>query len=160
MPAAPSRKAKAFQFPINSIELSNITKTTGAETRASGGARITESTGYRLNYPAVDYQDEHTERARWAMEQLHGTVNAAVREETDAQELLSCFRDIVEAATHVADTLCQGNPEVSRLPVLPIITGARHPQKPAQWTHAPASARSRGFARPHPKGRQQLWRRA
>ena len=49
------------------------------------------------------------------MEQLHGTVTAAVREENDAQELLSRFRNIMEAATHVADTLCQGNPEMGPL---------------------------------------------
>ena len=49
------------------------------------------------------------------MEQLHGAVNAAVRDENDAQELLSRFRNIMEAATHVADTLCQGNPEMGPL---------------------------------------------
>ena len=95
-----------------------MTKTTGAETRAAAReAHMTESTGYRLNYPAVDYDDGQTEKARWAMEQLHGTVNAAVKDENDAQEPLSRFRNIMEAATHVADTLCQGNPEMGPLMV-------------------------------------------
>ncbi len=76
---------------------------------------MTEGTGYRANHATADYEDEQTEKARWAMEQLHGTVNAAVRDENDAQELLSCFRDIVEAATHMADTLYQGNPEMGPL---------------------------------------------
>ncbi len=76
---------------------------------------MTEGTGYRANHATADYEDEQTKRARWAMEQLHGTGNAAVKGENDAQELLTRCQAIMEAATHMADTLYQGNPEMGPL---------------------------------------------
>ena len=74
-----------------------------------------ESTAYRLSYATDDYGEEHNDRARRAMEQLHGAVNAPVNDENDVQQLVSRFHTIMEAATCVADTLCQGNEETGKL---------------------------------------------
>ena len=76
---------------------------------------MTESTGYRLNHATADYEEEHNDRALRAMEQLHGAVNTAVKDLDDPHELVAHFRTIMEAATCVADTLCQGNEETGRL---------------------------------------------
>ena len=52
------------------------------------------------------------------MEQLHGTVAATVKGENDTQELLTRYPAIMEAATHMADTFYQGNPQMGPLMTL------------------------------------------
>ncbi len=54
--------------------------------RAAREVPMTESTGYRVSYQTVDYAEEQNERARWGMEQLHGTVNTGVKNENDVQD--------------------------------------------------------------------------
>ena len=76
---------------------------------------MTESTGYRLSYETDNWHEEHNDRARRAMEQLHGAVNTAVEDVDDIQQQAARFHSIREAATCVADTLCQGNEETGRL---------------------------------------------
>ena len=76
---------------------------------------MTESAGYRLNYAIDHHEEELNDTAQKAIEQLHGAVNTPVKDENDLQELVTRFRAIGEAATCVADTLCQGNEETGRL---------------------------------------------